>query len=188
MSLDPVLNFAKVTVDSTHDDNDTSIALSAGHGARLPDPAQVGNFNLVWYNDTDFPDPADDPNREIVRCTARSTDTLTITRAQEGTNASDKGTVGKTYKMVLAITKKMIDDIQTGLVSYAFADNETPSGSIPGTSFSLAHIPISGSLRLYRNGVLQIEGTNYSIVGTAVTMTGTVQSGNTLRAWYRYAV
>ena len=186
--LDAVVNFGKVTVSSGHDDNDTSIVVSSG--SRLPDPATNGEFNLVWYNDTDYPDPSDDPNREIVRCTARSGDTLTITRAQESTTASNKNTSGKTYKMVLAITKKMIDDIQTGLnsSSFAFSDNEIPSGSLPGTAFSLAHTPIAGSLILVRNGVVQILSTNYSLSGPNITMTNTVLAGNTLRAWYRYAV
>jgi hypothetical protein len=35
---------------------------------------------------------------------------LTITRAQEGTSASTKNTGGKTYKMIVAFTKKAYDD------------------------------------------------------------------------------
>lgn len=111
--LDPVKNFAKVTVSTGYDNLATSIVLSSGHGAKLPDPATDGSFNLVWWNSTDFSDPADDSNNEIVRCTARSTDTLTITRAQEGTSATNKNTGGKTYKMILAPTKKLRDDVQT---------------------------------------------------------------------------
>lgn len=113
MALDPVLNFAKVTVDDVgYDADDVTIELSAGHGARLPNPSTDGAFNLVWWNDTDYADPTDDPNVEIVRCTARTVDTLTITRARENTSASTKNTASKTYKMILAMTKKMIDDIQ----------------------------------------------------------------------------
>mgnify|MGYP007071573807 CR=1 FL=1 len=113
MALDPVLNFAKVTVDSVgYDADDVTIVLSAGHGARLPNPTDDGAFNLVWWNDTDYADPTDDPNVEIVRCTNRATDTLTVTRARENTSASTKNTSGKTYRMILALTKKMIDDIE----------------------------------------------------------------------------
>ena len=109
--LDPVLNFAKTQVLGLHTATDTSIPLVAGDGARLPNPATAGAFNLTYWNSTDFPDPADDPNREIVRCTARATDTLTIVRAQEGTTATAKNLAGKTYRMVLAMTRKMVDDI-----------------------------------------------------------------------------
>lgn len=193
MPLDPVKNFAKVTASTGYDDNDVSITLLSGHGALLPDPASDGDFNITWYNASDYQDPSDDPNKEIVRVTARSGDVLTITRAQENTLASSHNATGKTYKFILGITKKMIDDInsQLGSVSYAFAENETPSGSINGsnTSFSLAHIPISDdSVFLFRNGVLQIKGVNYMITGANITATSAPQTGNTYRVWYRYAV
>ena len=109
--LDAVKNFAKVTVSTGYDASATSVDLSSGHGAKLPAPATDGLFNLVWWNYTDYPDPSDDPNVEIVRVTARSTDTLTITRAQEGTSASTHNTGGKTYKMALCATAKTITDI-----------------------------------------------------------------------------
>jgi len=111
MSLDPVTNFAKVTVSTTYDDTDTSIVLEADEGAKLPQPSTDGAFNIVWYNYTDYKDPSDDPNKEIVRVTARSTDTLTVTRGQEDVVASTKNTASRTYKMMLAITAKMITDI-----------------------------------------------------------------------------
>lgn len=113
-TLDPVKNFAKVTVSIGYDASATSIALSSGDGAKLPVPSTDGSFNLTWWNSTDYSDPSDDPNAEIVRCTARSTDTLTVTRAQESTSASTKNTSGKTYQMVLAPTKKLRDDIEAG--------------------------------------------------------------------------
>jgi len=112
MTIDPVKNFAKVVVSGGYDNTATSINLVSGDGAKLPDPATEGAFNLVWWNSTDYPDPADDPYKEIVRCTAKSEDTLTITRAQEGTSAQNHNLSGKTHKMVLALTKKVMDDIK----------------------------------------------------------------------------
>lgn len=67
------------------------------------------SFNAVWWNATDYADPSDDPNVEIVRVTAISTDTLTVTRAQESTSASTKNTAGKTYKMIAGLTAKAIN-------------------------------------------------------------------------------
>jgi parallel beta-helix repeat protein len=110
--LDPVRNFAKVTVSQGYDSTATQITLVTGDGAKLPDPATEGAFNLVWYNDTDYKDPADDPYVEIVRVTTKSGDTLTIQRGQEGTSAQNHNLSGKTYKMVLGLTKKTMDDIQ----------------------------------------------------------------------------
>ena len=111
MALDPVLNFAKVTVSTGYDASATSIVLSSGHGAKLPQPSDDGAFNLVWWNSSDYASPTDDPNVEIVRCTALATDTLTVTRAQESTTATIKNTGGKTYTMILSITKNTIDGI-----------------------------------------------------------------------------
>lgn len=112
MPLDAVKNFAKVTVSQGYPAGATTIVLSTGDGSKLPDPATEGAFNLVWWNSTDYPDPTDDPSKEIVRCTARTGDTLTVTRGQEGTNDVNHNTANKTYKMILAITQKMIEDIE----------------------------------------------------------------------------
>jgi hypothetical protein len=43
--------------------------------------------------------------------TNKSADTLTVTRAQESTSASNKNTSGSTYSLVLGIMAKMITDI-----------------------------------------------------------------------------
>jgi len=114
--LDPVRNFAEVVVSTGYDDAATSIVLSSGEGAKLPAPASEGAFNLVWWNWTDYPNPKDDPNKEIVRCTARSTDTLTVTRNQESSGASTKNEAGKTYHMALTPTKKFRDDLNTAIM------------------------------------------------------------------------
>ncbi len=118
MALDPVANFKKVEVSTGYDASATSIVLATGQGAKLPDPASVGAYNVVWYDATLYPDPADDPNAEIVRVTAKSSDTLTVTRNQEGSGASTKNSGGSTYKMVLGPTAKTITDIETGLVKF----------------------------------------------------------------------
>jgi len=122
MAIDPVVNFGKVTVSTTYDAAAISIVLTSGHGAKLPAPATAGEFNLVWWDSTTYPDPSDDPNVEVVRCTARSTDTLTITRAQESTAASTKNTSGKTYLMILSPTAKTITEINK-IVTIPLADH-----------------------------------------------------------------
>ena len=56
----------------------TTLSVSAGHGARFP----TVPFNATVWPAGVLPDPT---TAEIVRVTARSTDALTITRAQEST-------------------------------------------------------------------------------------------------------
>lgn len=111
---DVAKNFAKCTVSTGYDAAATSIVLSSGHGAKLP----TVPFNITWYNATDWPDPSDDPNVEIVRVTTISTDTLTVTRAQEGTSASTKNTASKTYKMIAGFTAKVMNTDEQNLGPY----------------------------------------------------------------------
>lgn len=98
--MDQVKNFAKVTVDGTVEQGVTSITLNTGDGTKLP----AVPFNAVLWNATDYPDPADYPEVEVVRVTAIATDTLTVTRAQESTGDQDHALGGKVYKLVAGLT------------------------------------------------------------------------------------
>ena len=60
----------------------TTVNVTSGEGSKFP---SSGDFMLTIWDAVTYPDPGDDSNMEIVRATARSTDAITITRAQEGT-------------------------------------------------------------------------------------------------------
>lgn len=66
------------------------------------------------------------------------------------------------------------------------AYGEVPSGS--GTSFTLAHTPLSGTLRLYRGGARQQSGAgnDYTITGAAITLSTSLSVGEILLADYNY--
>jgi hypothetical protein len=124
---DSIKNFVKVTLNTGYDNAATTVVLIGGDGAKLPDPA-TANFNLVWWNSTDYANPADDPAVEIIRVTGRSTDTLTIVRPVVGNlyngetssnTAQNHNTGGKTYKMILAPTYKIFADIDTAIAGKA---------------------------------------------------------------------
>lgn len=126
--LDPVLNGVEVEVSTGYDSSATSVVLASGEGSKLPDPSTDGNFNLVWYNASDYRRPFDDPNVEIIRVTAKSTDTLTVTRPASGNSYNGEGSVnvaathnisGKTYKMMLAFTKSQVDKIDNNMPTTA---------------------------------------------------------------------
>lgn len=105
--MDQAKNFAKgVMVTTGVDETTTSISVDTGQGARFP----TAPFNAVIWNSTDYPDPADDPNVEVVRVTAKSTDTFTITRGQEGSAATPHDAAGKTYQIIAPLTAKVIND------------------------------------------------------------------------------
>jgi hypothetical protein len=125
--VDAIKNFAKAVVsDGNYDASATEIDVIAGHGDRLP----VAPFNAVWWNATDYPDPSDDPGVEIIRVTAKSTDTLTMTRAQEGTAAEDHNVAGKTYSLIAGLTaetiRQMLGDVfGSGTAILVSASDET---------------------------------------------------------------
>ncbi len=73
-----------------------------------------------------------------------------------------------------------------------FTDGETPAGLINGSNvtFTLAEAPNpSTSLALYRNGVLQRSGADYSVSGNVITFAtaATPQVGDLLQVSYRLA-
>lgn len=113
--LDVPTNAAACPVSTGYDNDDTSIVVATGCGASLPTAAT----NYAWCNVTDNPVNCKttagvlDTSYEIVRCT-RSSDTLTCTRAQEGTSGVNHNTGGKTY-WLFAFTAKTIGDINTAL-------------------------------------------------------------------------
>ena|SRR3990167_593564 len=82
-------------------------------------------------------------------------------------------------------------------VGYIFVDNETPTGTIDGTTgsdgnaaFTLANTPNpTGSLMLFMTGVLQLQGTDYTLVGATITYVAPkipISGNDWHRAWYRY--
>jgi hypothetical protein len=97
----------------------TSLVVTAGQGALFP----AVPFNaVIWPGTAPGPTAA---TAEVVRVTARSTDTLTITRAQESTSAR---TVVAGDKIANAATAKVFTDIETELVAMkpaGIADGET---------------------------------------------------------------
>ena len=74
----------------------------------------------------------------------------------------------------------------------SFVDLETPGGTVDGTNaaFTLSATPTpSASLLLFRNGLLQKAGVDYSLTGSMVTFLAgsTPQPGDLLLASYRVA-
>lgn len=94
-----VKNRAKSTLAAGISDVDLSLTVAAGEGAKFPQP---GNGFHITIDD------------EILKCTARSTDTLTVTRAQEGTAAAAHS-AGASVQ--LRITAKLIQDLMDALIA-----------------------------------------------------------------------
>jgi hypothetical protein len=156
-TFDQKANFVRADVSTGYDASATSIDLASGHGARLPDPTS-GAYNLVWKKKNLNED--EDPNIEVIRVIAKSTDTLTITRAQEGTSAATHNDGGAEYEVYLAPTKKVYTDIETAvntlennqvtiLTAYKTADETVNNSSTYQDDDHIAGISLtSGSMYL----------------------------------------
>ncbi len=76
-------------------------------------------------------------------------------------------------------------------VNASFVDGDAISGTLNGnnTTFTISQVPIGGSLAIYRNGLLQTAGVDYTLAGTTVTfMPNSVpRSTDIMSAYYRVA-
>lgn len=181
--MDAVKNFGIVEVSTGYNASDTSIALSASEGAKLPQPSTDGEFNLVWWNFTDYADPSDDPNKEIVRVTARSTDTLTVVRPVVGNDyngetsdntASTKNTASKTYKMQLAFTHKAFQDLASGWSPYSAVVPTRTAADDPTYTIQFAGIDVTSLMSVgMRVKLTQNSTTRYFIITSISFSTNT---------------
>lgn len=116
----------------------TSLVVTAGQGALFP---------AVPFNATIWPASTQplSTNAEIVRVTARSTDTLTITRAQEGTAAR---TVVIGDQIAATVTAKTLTDVETDSV---YGDGSDGSVTFDGSTTILGMAPASSIYTLTRD-------------------------------------
>jgi hypothetical protein len=96
----------------------TSLVVQSGEGTRF---GSTFSFNATVWPANSVPTPA---NSEVVRVSARSTDTFTITRAQESTSAR---TIVVGDYIAATVTSKVLTDLETN-TEYAF----TAWKDIPG--------------------------------------------------------
>lgn len=110
-------NFAYSTVATAPSPaaSGTSLVVAAGDGVKFPTPP----FNLTVWPVGSLPLVS---NAEILRCTALSTDTLTIARAQEGSSAR---TVVVGDQIAATITAKTLTDAEDLIYDGDFAAGPT---------------------------------------------------------------
>lgn len=95
-------NNATSTLASDINGSDNTLLLETGAGARFPSPASGDHFSVTLTQGIGL-----EESWEIVKVTARSGDTLTVTRAQEGTSAAAWPAGAKAE---LRLTKEAMED------------------------------------------------------------------------------
>ena len=114
--MDAKKNFAKVRVIGTYSATATSITVD--DASRLP----AAPNDVTWWDEGNYPDPADDPLAEMDRYTAINGNVLTLASvasdrtAQQSTTASTKSTADTTYVMACGWTKKDTDDLNSSAI------------------------------------------------------------------------
>ena len=142
-------NNASSALASGYTAGDTTITVQAGHGAKFP---ATGDFMLA----------IDDPVAFYLKCTSRSTDTLTVsTTGQEGTTAANKAS-GKAVSHV--ITAGVMDALLANMTG------DSGSGGIKG----LVPAPSSGDASAAK--FLKADATWAVPAGTGVTSARTIST------------
>ncbi len=164
-------NNAFGTLNAGINNSATSITLSSGQGARFPTLAS-GEYFYATLIDTSN-------NLEVVKCTARSTDVLTVTRAQESTTAQAFA-IGD--RIELRVTAQGLDD-----AANPYDKDTSSTGSLALPVGTTAQQPTAadteGHIRYDSddNVVYYSDGTNWlkisSTIATLSSVTGTVYSG-----------
>lgn len=105
---------------------------------------------------------------------------LTCAVIDKGTLLLDTTTTPPTLRGLVAITPVQVLPV--------FVDGEIPAGAVDGTNaaYTLMFTPTSGSLLLFRNGLLQQIAGDYTLTGNVVTFNAPPQAGDTLQASYRH--
>ena len=122
-TFDAHKNFVTTTVSNSPGTAGTTLTVATGTGATFP----ATPFNCSIFPSGIFPNIL---NSEIVRVTAISTDSLTITRQQESTTARNiiAGDI-----IALTVTSKVLQDIETAIssiTSSSYPDITDASGNV----------------------------------------------------------
>tara|TARA_R110000868_G_scaffold70933_6_gene208224 strand:+ start:1484 stop:2518 length:1035 start_codon:yes stop_codon:yes gene_type:complete len=154
-------NFAVTTLASGINGSVTSLTVATGTGALFPTLAGAQYFYCV------LADAATGVTREVIKVTARSTDTFTVTRAQEGTT-------GQTYaigdKVELRLTAAGIATLATTETAQTFAGVQTFSSLI--NQAAGADIASAATIDL-----TTATGNSPRITGTVATSAVTMNTG-----------
>jgi hypothetical protein len=141
--LDAMKNGAKSYLSVGINSTDTSLTVQTGDGAKFP----AAPFNLIISDASLYSFAFDDPNVEVVRVTAKSTDTFTITRGVESTSAHTHNAGGHSYLVYSTVTADWLNNQLT-----AYIGGASTTGNA-GTATAAQSTPTTCGSTLFSKGV-----------------------------------
>lgn len=169
-------NFAASSLSAGIDDDDTSLTVVTGDGIKFP---SSGTFVcVVWGAEYDSPDL--DSAAEIVYVTARSTDSFTISRAQESTTAIAWASGDKIAHVVTAGTFDDLDaivDLSAASTDYSLDIGQSAKIDFASQTSVALHVATSASgvYRIFYLG--DHTNTTYTASSTYLRPNNTTYSG-----------
>lgn len=159
----------------------TSIPLAAGTGVKFPSPSG-GDFFLATmfqYSGTT------EINHEIVRVTARSTDTLTVTRAQEGTTGRAFNTGDPIQLRITSATMSSLAPLSGPTISGLIISNPTSGFLVSGAGVIGYRVTSTadGQAWAASNGWGYNQSAWSRTASTAGVMWGTGNNAGTFEVW-----
>lgn len=138
-------NVESTVADNPLSNSATTVNVAAGEGANYP---STFPYRLTIWDKSSHSDPSDDSGMEIVECTSKTSDALTIVREKEGTSGSVHPlnsaialliTAGLFNDATYGITTKL-DTIETDAKDDQTASEvpNTPAGTIVATDVQAA--------------------------------------------------
>ena len=164
-------NNASAVLAASIGPGDLTIQVAAGYGALFPNPGGGDYFYVTLESNTGA--------IEIVQCTARAADNLTVVRAQEGTTAQSFSLT--TTRVELRITKAVLDEmlqLSGGLLTgdLDLNTNNVIDAYINGsgtriTAGQIVAVPLRGLLDISTNEIaVPTDGTSRATVGGATIL------------------
>ncbi len=130
MGVQLYVNNAEATLNGTLAIGGTLLNLASGQGSRFPSPSG-GDYFLITLYEKDA--GGDEINYEIVYCTARTADALTITRDFEGIVVAAGGTSGGWgYPAAVGINPSQVVYVEMRETAYLFENLLPKDGNLAG--------------------------------------------------------
>lgn len=160
-------NCARTTINQIGGINASDVSLTITDASSFP---SSGDFLVTAWDKVSFPDPCDDPNKEILKVTNVVGNAFTIIRGQEDTIGASHSNGQAVEMLITAGTFEEIENEINVLSPGEQVRNEILTSQIDGLtdSFTTTNNYVAGTLEVYLNGMRQSPGAGLDYTETGV--------------------